>query len=54
MNPEEALNTLSDRFKTTAHVNTVFREPRTIEGKTIIPVAKVAYVLGAGGGEGRQ
>ena len=54
MNPRETLEALSDRFKVTAHVNTVFGEPRTIEGKTIIPVAKVAYGLGAGGGEGRQ
>ena len=54
MNPRETLDALLERFKITAHVNTVFGEPRTIEGKTIIPVAKVAYALGAGGGEGRQ
>lgn len=54
LNPQETLNSLSERFKATASVNTVFGESRTVEGRTIIPVSKVAYALGAGGGEGRQ
>lgn len=53
MDPEAVLNSLSERLKATAHVDTVFGESRTAEGRTIIPVAKVAYGFGAGGGEGR-
>ena len=33
-----------------ANVNAVFGEPVTVEGRTIIPVAKVAYGFGAGVG----
>ena len=33
-------------------MKTVYGEPLSIEGKTIIPVAKVRYGFGAGGGSG--
>jgi uncharacterized spore protein YtfJ len=35
-----------------ANVNACFGEPVTIEGRTVIPVAKVGYGFGAGAGQG--
>ncbi len=52
--PKEMLSTLSDRFAITAKVQNVFGEPIESHGKTIIPVARVSYRLGAGGGGGRE
>ena len=49
MNIKETLETLAQRLQTTS-VRTVFGEPVSIEGRTIIPVARVAYGFGAGGG----
>ena len=50
--PKEMLATLVDRFAVTAKVQNVFGEPIEAHGKTIIPVARVSYRLGAGGGRG--
>ena len=36
-----------------AKVETVFGEPREIAGKTVIPVARIAYGGGGGGGQGQ-
>jgi uncharacterized spore protein YtfJ len=47
--PKEMLATLVDRFAVTAKVQNVFGEPIEAHGKTIIPVARVSYRLGAGG-----
>jgi uncharacterized spore protein YtfJ len=52
INPKEMLETLVDRFAVTAKVQNVFGEPIEAHGKTIIPVARVSYRLGAGGGSG--
>ena len=43
---------ITDRLETSASVKTVYGEPMTVDGKTIIPVAKVSYGFGAGGGSG--
>lgn len=43
---------VTERLETSASVKTVYGEPLSIEGKTIIPVAKVRYGFGAGGGSG--
>ena len=48
------LQTISDRLETSANVKNIFGEPITVEGKTIIPVAKIGYGFGAGGGEGER
>jgi uncharacterized spore protein YtfJ len=37
-----------------ANVNAAFGEPVTIEGRTVIPVAKVAYGFGIGMGHGEM
>ncbi len=52
INPKEMLETLVDRFAVTAQVQNLFGEPIESHGKTIIPVARVSYRLGAGGGGG--
>jgi uncharacterized spore protein YtfJ len=54
IDPKEMLSTLVDRFAVTAKVQNVFGEPIEAHGKTIIPVARVSYRLGAGGGSGEK
>jgi len=54
INPKEMMETLVDRFAVTAKVQNVFGEPIEAHGKTIIPVARVSYRLGAGGGGGGE
>src|SRR5580704_17529611 len=46
----EMLQKISESLGTTANVKSVFGEPIHLEGKTVVPVAKVAYAFGAGGG----
>jgi uncharacterized spore protein YtfJ len=41
-----------EHLQTSASVKTVYGAPITAEGKTVIPVAKVAYGFGAGSGSG--
>ena len=41
---------VAERLQTAAGVKTVFGDPVSAEGKTIIPVARVRYGFGAGGG----
>ncbi len=52
MNPAEMLDRIGESLASTATVRSVFGEPIHTEGKTIIPLAKVAYGFGAGGGTG--
>ena len=54
MNVKETLEALAERLQTTG-VRTIYGEPVSAEGRTIIPVARVAYGFGGGGGlSGRQ
>jgi len=53
MNATEMLGKIGESLGSTATVRSVFGEPIHAEGKTIVPVAKVAYGFGAGGGHGR-
>jgi len=48
----EMLEKIGESLGSTANVKTVFGEPIHAEGKTVVPVAKVAYGFGAGGGHG--
>ena len=50
---QEILNNISERVQTTASVKAVHGEPIFAEGKTIIPVARVRYGFGGGGGNQR-
>jgi uncharacterized spore protein YtfJ len=54
MYPTEILGKMADSFGSTANVKSVFGEPIHAEGKTIVPVAKVAYGFGGGGGANRD
>ncbi|HYK59341.1 MAG TPA: spore germination protein GerW family protein [Bryobacteraceae bacterium] len=50
MNATEMLEKIGSSLGSTATVKAVFGEPIHMEGKTVVPVAKVAYGFGAGGG----
>lgn len=55
MNPvQEILQSLSERFATTANVKQVFGEPVHSNGRTVVPVARVQYRLGGGWGGGER
>ena len=47
---QDVLHTLSDRLHSSADVQKVFGPAIAAEGKTIIPVARVAYGFGGGSG----
>src|SRR5450755_1745190 len=47
---QEILHSLTERFAATANVKQVFGEPIEMQGKTIVPVARVWYHAGAGWG----
>ena len=53
MTVQELLKSITDRIQSTANVRTVYGDPISAEGKTIIPVARVSYGFGGGGG-GRE
>ncbi|HEY1755357.1 MAG TPA: spore germination protein GerW family protein [Bryobacteraceae bacterium] len=52
MNAGDVLEKIGQSLGSTATVKSVFGEPIQVEGKTVVPVAKVAYGFGAGGGHG--
>jgi uncharacterized spore protein YtfJ len=52
MSAKEMLQNIGESLGSTATVKSVFGEPIHIEGKTVVPVAKVAYGFGAGFGVG--
>ncbi|MGD2179462.1 MAG: spore germination protein GerW family protein [Anaerolineae bacterium] len=48
---QKLLDTLAD-LREKANVNACFGEPVTVEGRTIIPVARIGYGFGIGVGQG--
>jgi len=52
MSTKGLIDSAVEHLRTSASVKTVYGEPVIHDGKTIIPVAKVAY--GFGGGSGKQ
>ncbi len=50
MSTKELIESAVDHLRTSASVKTVYGEPVVVDGKTIIPVAKVAYGFGGGTG----
>ncbi len=52
MDLQKYIEGLRQGIATSAHVKTVFGDPVSAEGKTIIPVAKVRYGFGGGMGAG--
>ena len=53
MNATDLLERIGDSLGSAATVKSVFGEPIQSEGRTVVPVAKVAYGFGAGAGSGR-
>ena len=51
---QEILQSLSERLAGSASVKQVFGEPIVTGGKTVVPVARVQYFLGGGGGSGEH
>ena len=54
MNAAEILQRMGDTLGSTATVKSVFGEPIHVNGKTVVPVAKVAYGFGGGAGMGKN
>lgn len=54
MNASELLEKIGQSLHSTATVKSVFGEPVHAEGKTVVPIAKVAYGFGAGAGENKK
>jgi uncharacterized spore protein YtfJ len=52
MNAADMLEKIGDKLGSTATVKAVYGDPIHAEGKTVVPVAKVAYGFGAGFGSG--
>ena len=50
MGAKELIDGAVEHLQTSASVKTVYGDPITAEGKTVIPVAKVAYGFGGGSG----
>ena len=51
---QEILQSLSEKFAGTASVKQVYGEPIQAGGRTVVPVARVQYFLGGGGGSGEH
>jgi uncharacterized spore protein YtfJ len=54
MIPQQLLATISERLHTSANVRSIYGEPIVANGKTVVPIARIAYGFGAGGGEGSE
>ena len=54
MSVQELLQTLGDRFATSASVKLVYGEPVTVGDRTVIPVATVRYGFGGGLGKNEE
>jgi uncharacterized spore protein YtfJ len=54
MNATDLLQKIGETLGSTATVKSVFGEPIHVNGKTIVPVAKVAYGFGGGFGSGKD
>src|SRR5262249_45131389 len=52
MSSSTVLRSLHENLSSRGQVKSVFGEPISAEGKTIIPIAKIAYGFGAGAGTG--
>ncbi len=54
MDIHQYTQSIVERLQASANVKTIYGEPIAAEGKTVIPVARVAYGFGAGSGSGRK
>jgi uncharacterized spore protein YtfJ len=54
MSAKDLIDGAVEHLRTSASVKAVYGDPITADGKTVIPVAKVAYGFGAGSGHGKH
>ncbi|KCZ73412.1 hypothetical protein ANME2D_00478 [Candidatus Methanoperedens nitroreducens] len=54
MNAEEIIKTITEEIATMISTKTVIGEHITIDGRIIIPVTRVSFGFGSGGGTGRN
>jgi uncharacterized spore protein YtfJ len=54
MSTKELVDGAVQHLRSSASVKAVYGDPITADGKTVIPVAKVAYGFGAGSGSGTR
>jgi len=54
MSTKELIDAAVDHLRSTASVKTVYGEPVVVDGKTIIPVARVAFGFGGGSGSKQE
>ncbi len=54
MGVHQILEPLLERLHASASIKTIYGEPIQVEGKTLIPVAKVMYGLGGGFGKAKS
>ena len=54
MDIEQYTKSIIERLQASANVKTIYGDPVTAEGKTLIPVARVGYGFGTGFGPGRN
>jgi uncharacterized spore protein YtfJ len=50
MNIQQVFESIAERVSTSASVKTVYGDPVTAGGRTVIPVAEIRYGFGFGGG----
>jgi uncharacterized spore protein YtfJ len=53
-NPTDMIEKIAHSVTSKATVDAVFGEPIHVEGKVVVPVARVAYGFGGGGGSGSK
>ncbi|GBD15068.1 hypothetical protein HRbin25_00956 [bacterium HR25] len=51
---QQLLETIGERIRATADIRVVYGEPIVVGERTIVPVAAVSYMFGAGGGKGSR
>ncbi len=51
---QQLLETIGERLRATADIRVVYGEPITVGERTVVPVASVSYMFGAGGGKGSR
>ena len=54
MSAASMMQTLRDTFTSHAGVKTLYGDPIEVQGRTIIPVARISYGFGAGSGSKRN
>ena len=54
MDIKQFFQSISENLSASADVTKVYGDPKVVEGKTIIPVAKVSYGFGGGFGVGQD